>query len=198
MEHHLGKPGDLVSISELQVFASFPGAPWDSECRYLPSVAPASLTNSPAALWGSKQGLVPCCFFLSLSDHRMRTLKIKVHYAFVLLDALWGKADKKILVVGNSLGCSLHLKVVDGLSLDALLHASFLNLPSYVWIIFHAMLNKAVFISFNPLASMNFGCFLAAFIILLQFSLCNMLSSLQFVELLPKMGEAHFITCYFV
>lgn len=36
---------------------------------------------------------------------------------------------------------------------------------------------------------MNFGCFLAAFIILLQFSLCNMLSSLQFVELLPKMEK---------
>lgn len=45
----------------------------------------------------------------------MGTLEIRVNVAVVVQE----KAESKILLAGNSVGCSLHLKVMDCLSLVA-------------------------------------------------------------------------------
>lgn len=70
--------------------------------------------------------------FYSFQTVKMGTLKIKVNFPFVLFVVLQKKAENKLLLTGNSLGCVLHLKVIGCLSFVALFHASFWNLPSYV------------------------------------------------------------------
>lgn len=123
-----------------------PWCPWDRVSWQLPGVAwllllPAHPTHQ-LHYENQCNVLLLCCFFLFLSDCKVETLKIKVNFTVVLQ----GKTESKISQAGNSLGCSLHLKVIGCLSLVALFHALFWNLSSYVSIVFHAVLNKTLLI----------------------------------------------------